>query len=222
MKVFRIALVAIFAGTVSAQQPAPASLEGVVVRLGTNEPLSKATVELRADASAGTGLTTTTDGDGKFLFPSVRPGQYRLLAARAAYVRAEYGQRQAGGPALSLTLAAGRRATGVRIVMTPGAVISGRVLERGQPIAGPVFAVKISYQDGQRVLTRVVSGYTNDLGEYHLFWIPPGRYYVVADIQDGINNPAVLVNANSDVSSNSFSGARNVGRFVFKIGRAHV
>ena len=84
-----------------AQAP-EAAIEGVVVRAGTSEPLSKATVELRRAEGNGThSYVTTTGSDGRFFLRNVQPGQYRLVATRDAYVRAEYGQRgpnAAGSP----------------------------------------------------------------------------------------------------------------------------
>ena len=43
-----------------------------------------------------------------------------------------------------------------------------------------VKAMKASYPEGRRILTPVQSVLTNDLGEYRLFWLTPGRYYVAA------------------------------------------
>jgi hypothetical protein len=58
--------------------------------------------------------------------------------------------------------------------------ITGRIVSQlGQPIANAdVQAVKVGYRDGQRVFVAVRSAITNDLGEYRLFWLPPGTYYV--------------------------------------------
>jgi hypothetical protein len=61
-----------------------------------------------------------------------------------------------------------------------------------------VFALKSVYNGGARVLTPVVSAKTNDLGEYHLFWLPPGRYYLAASVSDlnlsGLSTGSVLIN----------------------------
>jgi hypothetical protein len=43
-----------------------------------------------------------------------------------------------------------------------------------------VQALKASYTEGRRVLKGVQWVQTNDLGEYRLFWLAPGRYYVMA------------------------------------------
>jgi len=55
-----------------------ASVEGVVARLGTGEPLPRATVTLSNDRYPSQVLSTTTDASGRFSFLKVPPGEYRL------------------------------------------------------------------------------------------------------------------------------------------------
>ena len=76
-----------------AQQP-PASIEGVVIKLGTGEPLANADVQLNPeDAQADerpagprpgprddAHRAAKSDRNGRFLFENVAPGNYRLIA----------------------------------------------------------------------------------------------------------------------------------------------
>ena len=217
MKILAIVLVVmgVFLGeVVTAQQAAPASLEGTVVQFGTDTPLRGATVDLRTDSGRSVGVTT--DGDGKFVFPNVQPGRYRLLASYPGFVRAEYGLR-AGEipnwrrvrPSPVLTVEAGQKRTGLRIVMTPGAIITGRVIDQGEPVSGLIVsAVRVSYESGgQTFLSQFLSGATNDLGEYHIFWLPPGLYYVRAapnDVQT-IIPPVMFINPTDGAENPLFS-----------------
>jgi len=91
MRILHIAIVVLVAALTPPQQPATASLEGIVVRSGSSEPLAKATVELRN--AAGNSLATTTDEEGRFVFPNVLAGEYRLVSSKAGYVDQQYGQR---------------------------------------------------------------------------------------------------------------------------------
>ena len=159
------------------------SLQGRVVKWGTTEPIAKATVELRpVEAGGSPPYVATTAADGTFVFGSVRAGQYRIVAARPGYVAAEYGQRWPNGAGTPLTLPPGQTVSNVMIPMLLTAAVSGRVRDgAGQPIGGvEVEALKATYRDGRRELKRVDTAVTDDRGEYRLFWLAPGRYYLAA------------------------------------------
>src|SRR5262249_47035906 len=53
--------------------------------------------------------------------------------------------------------------------------------KNGEPLASAqVMALRQVYKDGRRTLTIVQIVTTDDRGEYRLFWLAPGRYYVSA------------------------------------------
>jgi protocatechuate 3,4-dioxygenase beta subunit len=161
----------------------PSSLQGRVMKWGTIEPIAKATVELRpVEAGGPPPYVATTAADGTFVFGSVRAGQYRVVATRPGYVAAEYGQRWPNGAGTPLALPPGQRMSNVPIPMLLTAAVSGRVRDgAGQPIGGvEVEALKATYRDGRRELKRVDTAVTDDRGEYRLFWLAPGRYYLSA------------------------------------------
>jgi hypothetical protein len=168
----------------AAQAPRPAAaLQGIVVKWGTAEPVAKVTVELRrVEAGAPAPYVVVTTGDGVFRFDGVPPGQYRVVAKRSGYVNGEFGQRWPNGEGLPLTLAPGQAAGVIQISLTPTGVIAGRVRDRLDQSIGnvEVQALKATYQDGRRTLTKVASVQSDDRGEYRLFWLPPGRYYLSA------------------------------------------
>jgi len=163
-------------------QPA-ASLQGRVVRWGSTEPVAKAVVELRPiDATAAAPYVATTSGDGVFVFPIVVPGQYRISVTRPGFVAAEYGQRWPNGVGTPLVLPPGQAIGNVPIPMLPTGAISGTVRDQfGRPLGNAeVEAFKANYETGRRVLTKVQSVWSDDRGEYRLFWLTPGRYFVAA------------------------------------------
>jgi hypothetical protein len=200
MKVLRIVFVLLLVQIAGAQQPATAVIQGTVVRAGTpNMPLAQARVELLPAGASTPADSIITDSEGRFSFPKVSPGSYRLVASRMGYVNAEYGQRQPNGPTLTLTLAPGQRLNNVVLTMAEGGVISGRATDNGQPVGiADVIALKMTDFNGQPALVGVLSAKTNDLGEYRIFWLPPGQYTVALDIKDQANASNLVVSADGD------------------------
>ena len=164
------------------------SISGYIVKIGTGEPLSKAIVTLSMyNGSRNQSYTATTATGGQFSFQNLEPGQYRLSASRSGYVRMEYGARSPNRSGLPIGVNPGQKLADVTLQLMPAGTISGRVFDRdGEPLANVnVEALKYSYQEGQRVLNVVQTGRTNDLGEYRLFWLQPGQYFVSATPPDG-------------------------------------
>jgi hypothetical protein len=69
--------------------------------------------------------------------------------------------------------------------MTPGGVISGRVYDQaGHSLEGTVIrAFRRRYRpDGTSSLSVMNFGVANDLGEYRIYWLSPGTYYLFATV----------------------------------------
>jgi len=154
-------------------QTAPASIEGVVLSSQTGEMLSRAEVELKP-AEGSSGNIIVTSADGTFAFRNVPPGRYKLSATRPGYVAMEHKPIIAIGP--------GQRITNIRFSLIQTGAIYGRIIDgAGLPLANAVVrALKTSYVDGHRTLKTEQTAVTNDLGEYRLFWLAPGAYFVSA------------------------------------------
>jgi hypothetical protein len=161
------------------------SIEGIVFRSGSADALSKAQVEPRSGANPNQVIDSiTTERDGRFKFQNVTPGRYRLSVQRQGYFRAP----------LAITVIAGQPLANVQLSMTLAGAISGRIYEAsGEPLGNAeVQALKASYPQGHRTLAFVQSAITNDLGEFRLFGLPPGRYYIAAlhpEFQGGMSRP---------------------------------
>jgi 5-hydroxyisourate hydrolase-like protein (transthyretin family) len=163
-------------------QPA-ASIQGRVLNAGTGEPVSGARVELiRVDGTSPQSYTSISEPNGNFIIQNARPGAYRLTASRNGYLKREFGQRSRSGMGLTLNLEGNPPIRNLEIELRPAAVISGRVTDReGDPVGvAEVKALVPAYQDGHRILRTVQSTLTNDLGEYRLFGLSAGQYYVSA------------------------------------------
>ena len=214
MKLIGIALF-LFALQVSAQQPAPGAIQGIVVSGETGSPLAKATVDVLPPTGTTALYSTRSNADGRFFIPNIRPGTYRLAAVRPGYVKTEYGQRISGGPSLDLVVTPGQRLSDIRLSLIRGAVVSGRVTDKGQPVGiADVVAMKPVYNDGQTTMVPVLTDRTNDLGEYHIFWLPPGRYHIVAVVWDTASRIPYYISPDGTNDGASFYTERRSGRAV--------
>ena len=166
-----------------------ASIEGIVVRAGSGEPLARAQVTLLRTgegandqwSSSPAPPTGTTGADGRFVLRNLEPGSYRIAVARNGYARQQYGQRVFGGQGTVVALAAGQAMRGIAFHLTPTGALAGIVKDSfGEPLVGAhVQLLRSSYNAfGQRAVQVAGGDRTNDRGEYRMYWITPGRYYL--------------------------------------------
>src|SRR5689334_20663737 len=158
MNILMMALIALLV-----QEPR-ASVEGVVIKMGTGEPLAGANIQLNLeDAQQPEDRpvrprpredfhhNAKSDANGRFVFENVAPGNYRLIATYdGGYVPAEYGQRSPAEQGTSFELTPGQRMTGIQLAMSPTGAISGRVYDKnGEPVAkAQVAAMRQVYKNG--------------------------------------------------------------------------
>jgi len=121
------------------------------------------------------------DRQGRFSIPDLDDGTYRLLVIGTGYVRQEFGQRIFPGQGTPLTLSSGQAIRDLKMVLTPAANLSGRIVdESGQPAIGmSLTLMKAAYnQYGLRTFQSAGTATTNDRGEYRIYFVTPGRYYL--------------------------------------------
>lgn len=186
--------IALLSATLNAQQanqPGPpakqesCSIEGQVVNAASGEPLNKATINASQVGHADKRYETTTTAGGRFAIRDMEPGQYRIRADRRGYssTASTTGKARA---AITFSLDPGQHLEGIVLRMSPQAVITGRVLDDdGEPLPNvEVFLLRYNFSRGKRELQQSDRAGTNDLGEYRLFGLSPGRYYVSATRND--------------------------------------
>src|SRR4051812_15343507 len=88
--------------------PARATIEGFVVRGGTNEPISRARITVQQMTGPGGAPiplgarriipAVTTDSQGHFVIANVDPGSYYVTAQRNGFAQQAYGERAPGRP----------------------------------------------------------------------------------------------------------------------------
>ncbi len=154
----------------------PGSVEGVVTNSVSGAPIKKALVTLRS-AYSNSGYQALSDPAGRFRFDSVTPGDYGLWAGAQGYVR---NSGRLFAPSQAVSVAEEKTIKDFAIRLEPLGTISGRVLdENGDPVPGAAAdGLQYTYsREGAQLVHRAKST-TNDRGEYRLFDLEPGRWYV--------------------------------------------
>jgi protocatechuate 3,4-dioxygenase beta subunit len=168
-----------------------AVLAGRVVRgEGTaRQPVARAVVTL--DPGDGRGLAqTVTNDDGVFTFDRLPAGRFLLTASKVGWVTSHYGSPRPGQPpGVRVAVADGARVE-VEIPIAPGSVIAGRITDaEGRPMARQwPWLLQQRLVGDKMMLARVpfqlVGSFersTDDRGEFRLFGLPPGTYYLVVN-----------------------------------------
>jgi protocatechuate 3,4-dioxygenase beta subunit len=152
------------------------SISGTVVKADTGEPLKKVSVALWSNERQ-TSYEAFTDAEGRFKLKNVQPGRYRLWASHEGYVSAAYQEKTSRRRAPTLVLTGGQELRDVVFRLQRAPVITGRVVdEDGEPIQGANVTVSAYRPQGGRRRFMGPSVQTNDLGEYRIFHLDPGRY----------------------------------------------
>jgi len=170
------------------------SIEGKVVDATTGAPVAKAILRATVMA-AGAGvsmtgpppsLTATTDAEGKFSFTALEPGNYFLMGERTGYVRQPYGSRVGMmGRGTPLSLKPGEKLIALEFRLVRQAVVAGKVTDdEGEPVQNASVMILQSTPMSRQPMG-MQGAQTNDLGEYRIANLAPGRYLVRVDSRFG-------------------------------------
>jgi hypothetical protein len=133
--------------------------------------------------SDGATPSTTTDAKGRFTLVDLAPDRYHLKGLRNGYLDGYYGARRAEGNGISISLQPGQEIKDLVLKLPPFGVIGGTVRDAdGEPLARiAVTAHRLRFGNGRRRLVQTGGTYTDDLGQYRIPDLPPGKYYVHAE-----------------------------------------
>src|SRR6185312_11046975 len=129
-----------------------------------------------------------TDGDGRYEFRDLPGGRYNLSATKAGYVTVQYGQTRPFESGKPLDLADAQLMDKADFSLPRGSAISGRLVDEfGDPIADAVVsAMRSAWAGGRRRLQPTGrTAQTNDLGQFRIYGLSPGDYYVSATFRAG-------------------------------------
>lgn len=171
-------------GAQDATGPKPAVIEGLITHAASKAAIRKAKVTLRGvdnDRQA----TVESGDDGKYSFQEVKPGRYRISAEKAGYESAPYGSRRMGDSGQVLAVGPGQEFHAIDVGLIRQGAIAGKILDAdNEPVAKALVMAlaRTYYQHGRRAMLPkgAVPIISNDLGEYRIGQLPPGRYIVCA------------------------------------------
>jgi protocatechuate 3,4-dioxygenase beta subunit len=183
-------------GQADKKQPDPCTVSGRVVTAAEGAPIKAARVGLvERDARRQTHIFATfTDNDGRFEIKKINPGRYEFAASHSGYISQRYQSHGTSAGAI-LTLAPGQEVNEVLFRPVRAAVVTGRVIdEAGEPMVGVTVSVlqkpsaeeleEASPKGKKQELSEMASGTTDDRGEYRVFGLKPGDYYIRATETD--------------------------------------
>jgi protocatechuate 3,4-dioxygenase beta subunit len=180
----RIAAVVLIGASSYAQNSAESqnkcSIAGSVVDAKSQQPLRGVSVSARAiqaSASSSEAASVISDGDGRFSFDHLVPGQYLLSASYPGYINPGRGVR-----ARLIELLPTQHLNDIEIDLTPESSISGQILSaKGKVLAGTTIqALTRLYRGGTAEFRIVASAVSDKTGAYQLTALPPANYYLRA------------------------------------------
>ena len=165
------------------RNPGPSTVSGRVLDASDSRPVEGAFVMVEPEQVAQPDIVGTSTGpDGRFSVSGAPARRYHVTVQKKGYATTakSFGRSQSGQEGLASPV----ESVDIRIMRY--AVVAGRITDtRNEPLADATVHVLRMRREGRRtVLSTVNHATTNDLGEYRIFGLEPGRYYVGAFYQD--------------------------------------
>ena len=167
----------------SEQAAAPAAgtaqISGVIRNSSDDTPVTRARVSAASDALEGPRVALS-GADGKYSIPDLPAGAYTVTVTRSGFAPQTHSKGRSITPA-PIVVADGQQVA-TDFALVPSGFIAGRILdEDGTPFAGAVVdALVTRTENGTDTLLSVSTSQTDDRGEFRLFGLVPGQYYLSA------------------------------------------
>ncbi len=193
-----------------------AVLRGMIVTADNGAAIRRAQVRI-VSPDARESRVATTDAQGRFEIRELPAGRYTITASKGGFVSLQYGQRRASESGTPIELADGQTIDKMTIALPRGSVLGGRVTDEfGEPVANAtVSAWRYAYSGGTRRMQPAQGGNardtTDDQGQFRLFGLPPGEYYVSAMLRSGGPEVTDPMGEPSGYAATYYPGTTNVG-----------
>ena len=180
------ALAAMSVPAMLAQYPldpdARGSISGTAVHYDSGNPMRRVQVLLNPDEENSTAVAARTDEHGGFRFSDLPSGHYALSARRPGFLPAAFAETEHTRLPMIFPLLPGENLKGIVIRIRPAGVLSGRVqFGDAEPVIGTTVQIFREYfYRGRHGFQRASQAPTDDRGQYRIFGLPPGKYYIVA------------------------------------------
>ncbi|HET8781024.1 MAG TPA: carboxypeptidase regulatory-like domain-containing protein [Pyrinomonadaceae bacterium] len=212
-----LVLMALTCVSARAQQPTPTPESSTEVTTGTisgqmvnerGEPMSGASVFVRALGAPNAGRSTATDAEGRFRINGLEPSLYVVTGYAPSYVSQPPPEFEGGSTNYY------RIGDTLKVEMIKGGVLTGTVSgPTGEALVGiRVRALRIRDLKGQPVRTPQYASTersTDDRGMYRIYGLAPGTYIVSAGGGSGGGPSFSLVPHETDVPTYAPSSTRD-------------
>ena len=216
---------AILAGQAPASrsgQPAPttssttsksgsSTIRGRVTAADTGRPLRGARVQITAlELSAA--RTVYTDLAGRYEFAGLVAGRYTVTASTASFIALGYGQARPFEGGKPIVLDGKETRENVNLNLPRGGAIAGVVFdELGRPlINATVTALRPQFTGGVQQVVSAGTARTNDIGEYRIYGLSPGAFFVSALKTFSVSTATTLLMQKAATLQTYFPGSRNL------------
>ena len=170
----KIAIAILYATALLSQNTPPLStISGTITDAITHLPIRNVTVVTSSSAAA---REASTGANGKYRILGIPPGSYWILVKPGdGYALAQRRVRIGNGEDLKA----------IDLELQPEAIIAGRVLDgdKNPVIGGHVEVISKGYAHARPFWATAGDASTNDLGEFRIGRLAPGRYYLQATLK---------------------------------------
>ena len=189
-------------------------IRGQIVAADNGAPIRRAQVRINAP-DVRESRVATTDQQGRFEIKELPAGRYTMTASKGGFVSLQYGQRRPSESGTPIELGEGQTLEKIAIALPRGSVLGGRITDEfGEPVANAsVTALRYGYVGGTRRMMPVGQNSrdtTDDQGQFRLFGLPPGDYYVSATLRTGGQEVTDPMGEPSGYAATYYPGTTNV------------